>query len=73
MENRLRFRIHGALQDLECNKYNPPQWAAGEDGKKEVINSEAVVDNSSQKTTDGNVVNTQSSIVEIKRFKETSV
>jgi hypothetical protein len=63
------------LQDLECNKYNPPQWVAGDenDGKKEVINSEAVVDNSSQKTTEGNVVNTQSSIVEIKRFKETSV
>ena len=45
------------------------------DGKKEV-NIESVATNSSQETSDGNVVNTQSSmssVVEIKRFKETSV
>ena len=70
MENRLRFRIHGALQDLECNKYNVPQFVTDDDGTKVEDNESIAI---TQDTPDGSIVNTKTSVVEIKRFKETSV
>lgn len=75
LENRLRFRIHGALQDLECNKYNVPRFVSGDaetDGGKQV-GCLSPLNSSFQESTQDNIINTQSSTVEIKRFKETSV
>ncbi|XP_028404698.1 tetratricopeptide repeat protein 39B-like [Dendronephthya gigantea] len=72
LENRLRFRIHGALQDLECDKYNVPRFCTSDenDGKQVTDQSTAT---SSHETTDVKTVNPQSSSVEVKIFKETSV
>ena len=75
MENRLRFRIHGALQDLKCDRYKVPRVISkDENDGKEQINSDSIATCSTQDTTDHNIVHTQSgSTIEIKRFKETSV
>ena len=75
LENRLRFRIHGALQDLECNRYNVPRVISEDenDGSEQASNN-SIAPCSTQGTTDNNIVHTESgSTIEIKRFKETSV
>lgn len=75
LENRLRFRIHGALQDLECNRYNVPRVISEDenDGSEQTSNN-SIATCSTQGTTDNNIVHTESgSTIEIKRFKETSV
>ncbi|XP_046845463.1 tetratricopeptide repeat protein 39B-like [Xenia sp. Carnegie-2017] len=70
LENRLRFRIHSALQDIECNQYNFPRTIES--------NVDIDVDSPSENVT-GNVSENLDksdkpcSTVEVKRYHETAI
>lgn len=75
LENRLRFRIHGALQDISCDKYKIPAYfpvdLPDHTSEQGLTNSESML--KCLETADGEIITNQSTSMMIKSFKETSV